>query len=122
MTQSDVRTRLETAGLLAEAMAHEINTPLAAARDSLAFLRESFLDLCEIAVGGDQAELEYLVTEVPRVLEEAVAAMDRVARVVKSAKDLADPNIDKRVVDDVVDLGELRVRLSSSAGATDAAR
>src|SRR4051794_35549349 len=102
---TDVRARLETAGLLAELMAHEINTPLAAARDSLAFLRDSFMDLVEIAVGGDKSELEYLVTEVPRVLEEAGEAMDRVARIVRTAKDLADPNIEARVVGDVVDLG-----------------
>ena len=124
MDGTELRQRLESAGLLAETMAHEINTPLAAARDCLKFLRGSFLDLVEIAVGGDREDLEYLVTEVPRVLEEAIEAMDRVAAVVRTSKELASPDLAARVEDASIDCGAVKVRavgdraLELSDGAT----
>jgi len=89
--------RLESVGRLASGVAHEINTPVQYANDSVAFVRDAWADviglLDEYRKAGpvlearEQAvDLEYLRENVPRSAERALEGLVRIADIVRSMK------------------------------------
>lgn len=108
--------KLESIGQLAGGIAHEINTPLQYVSDNTRFLRDSFNDVSallnqhtslieacragnlstqlvdEMEAGAEDADLEYLVAEAPKAIQEALDGIEQVSKIVKSMKEFASPS------------------------------
>jgi PAS domain S-box-containing protein len=117
--------KLESVGRLASGIAHEINTPIQFVADSIHFVRDAFADtvpllqryhaLCEAAAGGhvaaidlaavkqaeENADLDYLMENVPKALERSVEGLDRVATLVRSMKEFAHPDKKEKAAADL---------------------
>jgi len=104
--------KLESVGQLAAGMAHEINTPLQFIGDNTRFMKESFADLSELlrllstldpdspnpteplrrlAELAQQVEVEYLLKELPESIEQALAGVERVSKIVAAIKEFSHP-------------------------------
>jgi len=107
--------KLESIGRLASGVAHEINTPIQFVSDSVHFVSDSFGELAtllaryralkdetpqaewaqsiaELAQAEDDADLPYLIENVPKALERAIEGLGRVATIVRSMKEFAHPD------------------------------
>ncbi|MCM0754855.1 ATP-binding protein [Desulfovibrio aminophilus] len=117
--------KLESIGLLAAGIAHEINTPVQYVGDSVRFVRDSFKDLAglldayaaliaragESCPGRDdlrrveeaekEADLEFLRDEVPKACGRALDGLDRVARIVQAMKNFSHPGGDEKKPTDI---------------------
>lgn len=107
--------KLESIGQLAAGIAHEINTPTQYVGDNVRFLQDSFSDLqtiidkaveltslCraqginpealdEMDATVENADLEFLMEEVPKSFEQALSGIARISKIVQSMKDFAHP-------------------------------
>lgn len=107
--------KLEGIGQLAAGIAHEINTPTQFVTDNLTFLLESWQrsapllklyratihsELCclkpavaaEIAEAEQQCDLDFVVDEFPRAIEQSIDGARRVARIVRAMKEFSHPD------------------------------
>nr|MDQ3370141.1 ATP-binding protein [Myxococcota bacterium] len=108
--------KLESVGRLAAGVAHEINTPIQFVGDSVEFVRGAVQDMLvllekqraavrsvlagtpsvELALAAeaavDDADLPYLLDQLPEALARAVDGVDRVGRIVRSMKVFAHPD------------------------------
>jgi PAS domain S-box-containing protein len=108
--------KLESIGRLAAGIAHEINTPTQYITDNTRFLADafgqlaSFLAKCRtlreaaatqpgcaeaaraLAATEAEIELDYLLREIPRAVQQNLEGLARVARIVKSLKEFSHPN------------------------------
>lgn len=108
--------KLESIGQLAAGIAHEINTPSQYIGDNTRFLREAFaalrplLDRClELRDGAalradrdgpwqallscmEQADLEFLLKEIPVAIDQSLEGIERVTQIVRSMKEFAHPD------------------------------
>ncbi len=107
--------KLESIGQLAAGIAHEINTPIQYVGDNTRFLKDALDDLWgliqeygkallaveggagtqEVKAAVSEAEarvdLEYLMTEIPKAIEQSQDGVERVARIVRAMKDFSHP-------------------------------
>lgn len=104
--------KFEAIGHLAEGLAHELNTPAQYIQDNLAFLAESFdalgaviKELRQLPSAAERSlvetvleriEYDYLVTELPRCIQESKQGIDHVARVVAVMREFARPGLPER--------------------------
>jgi len=117
--------KLESIGQLAAGIAHEINTPTQYVGDNTRFVREAFDDivavldrygeLIEAARTGvvapellesvkdaaAEADLDYLVSEIPAALQQSLEGVARIARIVQSMKDCAHPGTTEKKAADL---------------------
>jgi PAS domain S-box-containing protein len=116
--------KLESIGQLAAGIAHEINTPIQYVGDNTRFLNEAFKDLFTLLekckdlleanksgeVTGDlleqvetaarEADLDYLVDEIPTAISQSLEGVERVAKIVRAMKDFSHPGTaEKQAVD-----------------------
>ena len=111
--------KLEGIGQLAAGIAHEINTPTQFVADNLTFLRDSWkaihhlLELYratirsapetpspEIKDAERGCDLEFIVAEVPRAIDQSLDGAGRVAKIVRAMREFAHPDsADKTVTD-----------------------
>ncbi|HEU5077666.1 MAG TPA: ATP-binding protein [Opitutaceae bacterium] len=117
--QKEIQTRLnqklESIGLLAAGVAHEINTPTQFISDNTRFLVDAFGQLKQIIESHEhvlkqaeaqkylstevqaaraieqECELDYLTAEIPRTLEQSLEGLGRVAKIVRSLKEFSHP-------------------------------
>lgn len=108
---ADVRTGQLLIGQLASGIAHEIKTPTQYVSDNVRFLQETFADLMSLlAAYRREAEtlapsahqrlaeieakldLDFLVEEVPRALEQSSEGLSRIAAIVFAINELSHPD------------------------------
>lgn len=107
--------KLESIGQLASGIAHEINTPTQYVGDNVRFLRDSFFDYSSVLANAKElarscwntgvlneqltsfnhsvltADIEFLDSEVPKALDQALDGVERISKIVRSMKDFAHP-------------------------------
>jgi signal transduction histidine kinase len=117
--------KLEAIGQLAAGIAHEINTPIQYVGDNTRFLQDAFETLCR-AIGKDRgrpkpsaqggmtdpppaeagpaacdADLDYLLQEVPVAIAQSLEGIERVAEIVRAMKEFSHPSAGKRAAIDL---------------------
>ena len=122
--QLAITQKMESIGHLAAGVAHEINTPIHYVAENVRFLKESFQDLHGLLdsysrfletsqardLNGDAAavvqekvhevDLEYLLSEIPAVLDQTMEGTTRVAEIVQAMKEFSHPGTgEKSAVD-----------------------
>lgn len=108
------RSQIESIGQLAAGLAHEINTPIQYVRDNTEFLKSKFeviagflkplqrppevvaVEKTTATIETDQAELEYLLSEIPLAIEQTLEGAIAVARIVHSMKLFSHPGSNER--------------------------
>lgn len=116
--------KMESIGTLAAGIAHEINTPIQFVGDNMTFLIDSFKDikelfqiLEEVIPGGkvsdikeletmykkkcEEIELDYLIEEIPKAIEQSKLGANRVADIVRAMKTFAHPGPEEKIACDV---------------------
>ena len=107
--------KLESIGELAAGIAHEINTPIQYVGDNTRFVQEACTDLNEVLAccqdllsavensqdvaavtkrlqsAMDNADVDYLIDEIPSAIIQTLEGVDRVANIVRAMKEFAHP-------------------------------
>lgn len=123
--QLQLSQKLESIGRLAAGVAHEINTPTQFISDNTHFLTDAFAKIetvlaqyralcmaagiegaCTAAVAAvveaeHEAELDYILSEIPHCLQQSIDGLARVAGIVGSLKEFAHPNLPELVPSDL---------------------
>jgi PAS domain S-box-containing protein len=89
------RQRLESVGVLAAGVAHEVNNPLAFVRANLVHMQELAARLPKL-VAPEESEDGRELLELPDVLGESLQGLDRIGRIVESLLRFARPPSDRR--------------------------
>jgi signal transduction histidine kinase len=117
--------KLESVGQLAAGMAHEINTPIQYLASNTQFLQGAFQDLLKlfgackdlrlgVKASASQPELvakvesteqaidmDYLTKEIPKAIEQSLAGIDRVSKIVLAMKEFALSGSDAKTATDL---------------------
>src|SRR5262245_25519345 len=113
--------KLESIGLLAAGIAHEINTPIQYIGDNMLFLQESFQDLStllehyaalyqvcrdgapitsvlgHIETTAAAIDVAYLAAEIPTAIQQSLEGVERVATIVRAMKEFSHPGTKEKV-------------------------
>ncbi|HEY9155181.1 MAG TPA: PAS domain-containing protein, partial [Opitutaceae bacterium] len=115
-SQLQLAQKLESVGRLAAGIAHEINTPTQFITDNTRFLITSLKQITDVIAAyrafvshakseqnlagplatlhsaEENAEIDYLIQEIPRTLDQSLEGLGRVARIVRSLKEFSHPS------------------------------
>jgi PAS domain S-box-containing protein len=130
--------KLESIGQLAAGIAHEINTPMQYVGDNIRFLQDAFRDLSDVlepyaaladafrAHGAppeliadveakiEQADVDYLMEEIPRAIQQSLEGTERVTTIVQSMKNFAHPSGSERLAVDLNKAIESTITVASN--------
>ncbi len=114
-TQLHSAQKLESIGRLAAGVAHEINTPTQYICDNTQFVRDSFMELVPVLSAPrhlldalrenrvtpellqsteevlKKADVDYLIEEIPKAVEQSLQGVERVAKIVRAMKEFSHP-------------------------------
>ena len=114
--------KMEAVGQLAAGIAHEINTPVQFIGDNITFIQSAFDDLLSLSailnafknddllspvVAKDilsrirerekKIDLDFLRKEIPQAIEQSMAGLQRVSRIVQVMREISHPGGDKKI-------------------------
>ncbi len=117
--------KMESIGQLAAGIAHEINTPTQYIGDNTRFLKEAFEDLSFLLMGYTEllaaskagpvsqelvarletvlkdTDVEYLLDEIPKALQQSLEGIARVTKIVQAMKEFSHPGTEEKVAVDL---------------------
>lgn len=123
--QLDQSQKFEAIGTLASGIAHEINTPIQYISDNLRFLTDAWGDLtpliaayqkftddnvendavktsiAELKSMADEADLPFLLEELPNATRESLSGAEQVSKIVQAAKEFSHPGEGERQLVDL---------------------
>ena len=112
--------KLEAIGQLAAGIAHEINTPTQYVGSNVHFLQDAFATLCrllekgqrllaaakegpvppeliqEVEDLGKEADVQYLLQEIPRAVDDTLEGIRRASRIVQATKEFSHPGVSEK--------------------------
>lgn len=129
--------KIEAIGQLAAGITHEINTPVQYVGYNLSFLKDAFQDisgvleayhkLYAIVKSGEPvpdaifqtldeaiatADLEYLLEDIPKTVDQAIEGIRRVEKIVRAMKEFSHPGSDEKIKVDINELLESTLTVS----------
>lgn len=128
--------KLESIGQLAAGIAHEINTPVQYIGDNIRFLGDVFRDLlminahqtdllqavktgqpaapliAEIEAAIEHADLDFLVGEVPKTVQQSMEGINRVGAIVRAMREFSHPGTEEKTPTDINQAIESTVTVS----------
>lgn len=130
--------KMESIGVLASGIAHEINTPTQYVGDNTRFLKDAFSDmqaalqayeglaaalragpvpaelLDELGAALEEADLEYIRDEIPRAIDQALEGIARVTKIVQAMKEFAHPGTQEKQATDINHAIETTITLATN--------
>jgi len=119
-----VSQKLESIGQLAAGIAHEINTPMQYIGDNTSFLKDAFASLSEFVNSLEnlicqsspyeekvlkdkidelkiKMDMEFIISEIPRSIEQSQTGIERVTKIVRAMKDFSHPGAKEKSYYDI---------------------
>jgi signal transduction histidine kinase/DNA-binding response OmpR family regulator len=129
--------KIEAIGQLAAGITHEINTPVQYVGYNLSFLRDAFKDIGDVleicrtvataiktgetvpteilrslTEATETADVDYLLDEIPKTIEQGIEGIQRVEKIVRAMKEFSHPGSDEKTKVNINELLESTLTIS----------